>query len=135
LRLGQHPPAIDLLAHAVDDGGVFVLLLLAGNALVIAVAQFALLARASLPARLGGGGQKFRAAALVDDLVRGPAVGVDFPVLVWVVLGRIQNGLFKEGTGHGVWFRSIAIRRRRRCFVYRFRYPAANQQIRSATSS
>ena len=86
-------PFVHFGSHAVDDGRV-VLLLVSRD--VATNLQFNLFVFGFALFGLGDGGEKFGPAACLYDLVGGLTRCIQLPMLAWVVVGRVEDGFFKE---------------------------------------
>ena len=79
LRIGNTPPFIDLLANAIDDGGMRVLLRLCGQ-LRFSEQERRLIPRSLLLSRLRNGRDELRRPSLGDDPLRRLARFIELPM-------------------------------------------------------
>ena len=93
--LGQAPPAVDGLTHAVDEPGQVVLLVVGRDRLRGLVGDQPQLLLVALPG-LGDRRDVGRRSTAADDAVRGPVVLVELPVAPRVLVGRVQDRCLVE---------------------------------------
>jgi hypothetical protein len=99
-RTGQPAPLIHLLPHLIDDGDWLVALLTCGNAGLIVKLEVFLDENIFALARLWYGCNELRSPARFDHLLRRLAARVHFPMPGRVLVGRVENRMFKKAVFH-----------------------------------
>ena len=101
--VGPGPPHIHVLAHFIDDGGRIVLLFLGGEALPLVEHHLGLLPSLFLLPllRLWNRRDELGPPPSVQDLLSRLPLGVQLPVPLWVLVGRVQDGVVEE------WVRQV----------------------------
>jgi hypothetical protein len=101
VRIGQAAPLIHLLPQLIDDGRGIILLRLGGKPLALVENYLLLLGCWRFAfARFWDRGDELGAAAALKNLLRGLAVGVQFPMPRRAFIRGIENRLFKKGVRH-----------------------------------
>ena len=95
--IGNGPPFVHLGTNAVDDARV-VLLLFCGD--IAANVQFGLVVFGFALFGLGDGRDEFSLTTRFDNLLGGLPRFIQLPVLTGVVIGRVEEGFFKEEVAH-----------------------------------
>ncbi len=99
--IGQAAPLVHLLPQLIDDGRGIVLLLFGGEPLALVKNDLVLVGfRRFAFARLGDGRDELGAAAALNNLLRGLAVRVQFPMPLRALVRGIENRLFKKRIRH-----------------------------------
>ncbi len=99
VRITQVPPLLDVSAHLVDDRRGVVGLRRGGKPKALVEQEGCLRRRLAL-LRLRDRGDEFRAAAVLDDLLRRLPGVVEFPMLPWACVGGVYDGMVEEWIGH-----------------------------------
>ena len=100
VRISQFSPLVDMTANFIHHRRDVVLLLLGGQPLALVDDEFLLaLIRPTLP-RLRDGRDELRAAPELVNLLGRLTLVIELPVLRWVLVGRVEYGLFEEAIHH-----------------------------------
>ena len=94
------PPAVDLLADTVNDGGVVVTLFLCREALALIKQECGLLGGSLALSRLRNRGDELRPPAGLQNSLGGLPRIVEFPMLGRVFVGGVENRTFEKSIRH-----------------------------------
>ena len=94
--VGQGPPSIHVLTHFIDDGGRIVLLLFGGEALPFVEHHIGLLPGFFPLLRLRDRCDELSTSTTVQNLLCRLPLGVQLPVPLWGLVGRVQDGMVEE---------------------------------------
>lgn len=99
--IGQFPPVCDLVADLVDDRRRVVLLLGIRKALAFVEDDVRLFGRGLALLGLRDGRDEVRPPAGIDNFLGGLAVSVEFPVTIWVLIGRVKDWPLEKRISRG----------------------------------